>query len=421
MPSPRGAKVLLLAIVCVCSAGCGSSRAAHVQATPALSVEDQSLAIHVDGLKADEEVTLDLRSTDARHVVFSARDAYRADRHGHLDLATAEPLPNGSYTGVWPMGLLTSMMPMKAPAFYDYIWGDGARSFVLTVSADGQQLATTTFARRVRIGDYRDVSLSVAKNGIDGHYSAPAGANRRPAVLLLGGSEGGNPGWGFPQQFAAHGLPTLQVGYFHGTGLPDKLVNIQLEYFQRALQWLSRQPQVDPRRITVVGISYGSEAALLLGVHYPQLVAQVAALVPSSVVTCGILGANRTAPLGQSCLGSPWSLNRKPLPHTALINTPNAWDQPKAIIPVEHIRGQVFLVCGGADEEWSSCPYAAAIVTRRKHASETTRLFAFPDATHAVGTPDVDEPGILASLISPATEIDRERYYPALLKFLGAS
>ena len=43
----------------------------------------------------------------------------------------------------------------------------------------------------------------------------------------------------------------------------------------------------------MLGSSHGSEAALLLGVHYPRLVHSVVALVPSSVVTCGIVGAGR--------------------------------------------------------------------------------------------------------------------------------
>ena len=66
----------------------------------------------------------------------------------------------------------------------------------------------------------------------------------------------------------------------------------------------------------MLGSSYGSEAALLLGVHYPSLVHAVVALVPSSVVTCGIVGAGRVTLTTPRCLGSPWTLGGKPLPHT---------------------------------------------------------------------------------------------------------
>ncbi len=40
------------------------------------------------------------------------------------------------------------------------------------------------------------------------------------------------------------------------------------------------QPGIDPRHVLTYGVSRGSEVALLLGVHYPELVNGVIALVP---------------------------------------------------------------------------------------------------------------------------------------------
>jgi hypothetical protein len=160
------------------------------------------------------------------------------------------------------------------------------------------------------------------------------------------------------EQLAADGIPTLEIGYFHAPTLPDRLVNIPLEYFRTALRWLEHRREVDPGRTSVMSGSYGTEAALLLGVHYPALVHRVVALTPSNVVTCGIAGAHR--PLG--CLGSAWTFAGKPLPYTKLLNNPAPWDDPRAVIPVQRIEVPVFLSCGGRDEVWSSCAYAHAIV-----------------------------------------------------------
>jgi pimeloyl-ACP methyl ester carboxylesterase len=82
---------------------------------------------------------------------------------------------------------------------------------------------------------------------------------------------------------ASRGHPALAVAYFGLPGLPATLTRIPLEYFATALRWLARQPGVNSDRIIVVGTSRGSEAAQLLGVHYPDLVHSVVALSPSSV------------------------------------------------------------------------------------------------------------------------------------------
>ena len=167
------------------------------------------------------------------------------------------------------------------------------------------------------------------------------------------------------ERLAAHGIPALVVGYFHAPGLPDRLKDIPLEYFRAALAWLDRRPEVDAQRVSLLGVSYGSEAALLLAAHYPNLVHGVAALVPSSVVTCGTIGAGRGGFESHACIGSPWTFAGKPLPYAAVPNKLQPAVDPQAVIPVERIPSPVFLACGGRDQIWNSCRSARAIVARR--------------------------------------------------------
>src|ERR671936_1469150 len=83
---------------------------------------------------------------------------------------------------------------------------------------------------------------------------------------------------------AGHGYPVLQLAYFREPGLPQSLTRIPLEYFERALGWLSRQPEVDPRRIVTWGWSRGGEASLLVAATFPELVHAAVAYVPSAYV-----------------------------------------------------------------------------------------------------------------------------------------
>ncbi|HVU78214.1 MAG TPA: acyl-CoA thioesterase/bile acid-CoA:amino acid N-acyltransferase family protein [Gaiellaceae bacterium] len=406
----------------ICSAfllaGCGSSHphAVAVTVTPRSSLEDQPVAIRVGGLRPKQGVYVTISSRDAKGVAFTARASFGADARGTLDLATAKPLAGSSYAGVWPMGLLTSMTAPNAPAHTLYWWGARPMRFRLSVASGGRTIAATTFSRRfanVRIAVRR---LDVAHDGFDGQLYVPAGAHRRAAVLAFGGSEGGDDGTWLGGRFAAAGIPTLFVGYFHAPGLPDHLVNIPLEYFRRALQWLDRQPSVDPSRVSVYGVSYGTQAALLLGVHYPRLVHGVVALVPSDAVTCGILGAYRKG----GCLGSAWTLDGKPLAHTSQYDEAHPTDVPDSVIPVEQIHAPVLLACGGRDQVWSSCGYADAIVQRRRAHGERTALYAYPTAGHFLGTlPWVYEPGWLGNdFYVPGDERGREALLPHVLAFL---
>lgn len=120
-------------------------------------------------------------------------------------------------------------------------------------------------------------------------YAAPPGEKNAPAVLLLGGSEGGI-GSGAARQAAdlsAHGIAVLQLAYFGAPGLPSKLNLVPLSYFDEALAWIKRQPGIDPKRIAVVGASKGAEAALLIATRHLELRAVVVG-APSAAVWPGI-------------------------------------------------------------------------------------------------------------------------------------
>src|SRR5262249_41295890 len=170
----------------------------------------------------------------------------------------------------------------------------------------------------------------------------------RPGVLVFAGSDGGLTTTEEAALLASHGYPALALAYFGEPGLPAALSEIPLDYFATALRWLREQPGVDPTKLVVQGASRGSEAALLLGVYFHQLVQAVVALVPSNVALCSF----------PDCTRSAWLLHGVPLPYTRQFDDPNPSDDPSAAIPVERIQGPILLACGGADTVWVSCPYA---------------------------------------------------------------
>ena len=238
-------------------------------------------------------------------------------------------------------------------------------------------------------------------------------------MLVFGGSDGGLSGTLVAALLAAHGYPALALAYFNAPGLPAQLSDIPLEYFATALRWLRAQPQVDPRHVLTLGVSRGSEAALLLGAYYPRLVNGVIASVPSDVAICSY----------PNCSGPAWTLHGRPLPYTFQFDNPHPVDDPAAVIPVERIRGPVFLDCGGADAVWVSCPYARAIMTRlaAHHDAYQHVLQAYPAAGHGVGSLVPYEPaaatvtpGVNLSGRTPDANPDADAaLWPRLLGFLA--
>lgn len=207
-----------------------------------------------------------------------------------------------------------------------------------------------------------------------------------PAILVIGGSDGGiDNAAAQAQAFAEAGLPALAIAYFKAARLPSELREIDLEYFRDALEWLAAQPEADPHRLVVFGVSRGSEAAMLVGAHFGRLVSGVVAAVPSNVVVC-------SWPPGAPA----WMIEGRPLPYQSRFGPP-VFVQG-AEIPVENIRGPMALIGGGSDRVWPSLAMAQALSDRRRAAglSGADLLLAYPAASHALGLLLPDRPGLSA-------------------------
>jgi len=360
--------------------GCSSSSARHgvVSVTPGSSLLDQPVRIEVTGLDPDRVVTVALRSADSNGVTWTSRATFRSDGSGDIDLA-ADPAAGGSYRGVDPMGLTDTMQP---PSGHDtdlyYSWSDGTPGrFQVTVTEDGSTVAGGQFSRAGTAAGVTVSSESIAATGFFGEFwKPPPGSPPRPAVLEFGGSEGGLDGSLVGGALASAGYPTLDIAYFGEPGLPPHLASIPLEYFARALRWLARQPGVLPGQVYVCGGSRGGEVALLLGVYYPGLVHGVIASTSSDTAGPGYPDASDPA----------WTLHGHPLPYTSQYDNPSPTDNPAAIIPVQKIRGPVFLDCGTDDRVWPSCAFAQAIQGRLAAAGDRYPhvLYRYTGAGHFV-------------------------------------
>jgi dienelactone hydrolase len=262
--------------------------------------------------------------------------------------------------------------------------GDGVDFFVpplsgfvvrLDLMQGGRIVGQTTIARRLTVPGVRQTHV---RDGLYGERFDPPGSGRRAAALVIGGSDGGLTTAGEAALLASHGYAAMALAYFRAPGLPRTLKDIPLGYFARALRQLRARPDVDPRRVAVMGVSRGGEAALLIGATYPRLVHGVVALVPSNVVNPSIDGRSTS-----------WTLKGRPVPQIRPqdFRDPDPVRTPEAVIRAERITGPVLTASGGVDAAWPSYDYAEALHRRLRahHFAYPHPDLRFENAGHGVG------------------------------------
>lgn len=205
-----------------------------------------------------------------------------------------------------------------------------------------------------------------------GTICTPQTPGKHPAMILLGGSEGGDIMARVAPQFAERGYVAASVAYFKMPGLPQTLENIPVETVGRAIRHVAERADVDSARIGVFGASKGGELALLAASTYPQIHAVVAD-VPSPFAWQGIAE-------GPGPATSSWTLGGKPVPFVhytsamgqafgaAFMNhqpldlrkgydaamQQNGAEIPGAMFHLENIRGPVLMLAAQDDRIWNS-------------------------------------------------------------------
>jgi pimeloyl-ACP methyl ester carboxylesterase len=175
---------------------------------------------------------------------------------------------------------------------------------VLTDLGISRQFTTPAAKEAVRVGDAPAVRFTTRllrrpAEPVHGTMFVLVSAAPRAAVLLIGGSGGSEPSY-VAEPLARAGVAALSLAYFARPGLPGQLRDISLEYFFSALEVLRDHLPPDTP-LAVLGMSGGSEAAMLTAIWSGARVHGVLATVPGNVVA-------GSWPPG----GSAWLLDGRP-------------------------------------------------------------------------------------------------------------
>jgi len=364
---------------------------------------DTALHVVVTDAPPGAPVTLTASQVDGWGRSFQASAVFTVDAAGTVDVATQAPT-SGDYTGADPMGLIWSMRPQrgaaraKTPGFPAPV----PTTFEATAS-DQPGVAVTVERQRLPEGIRR---AHVNSHGLVGSLFTPTEGDPVPGVILIGGAEGGmhEPDAAL---LAAHGFAVLALAYFGARGLPSGLVNIPLEYFGTAIEFLSAHRRCRPGQLGIMGASRGGEASLLVAATFPQIGA-VVSTAGSGLITAGIqYGPDFLDIVGNN--QPSWTLGGTSLPYLPYTITPETraevaagepvhmWRifQPAlhdaatvadAVIPVERINGAVLMVSGADDQGWH-CAELSEYAFERLGRKEPHRHVVLAGAGHGIAPP----------------------------------
>jgi dienelactone hydrolase len=385
--------------------------------TPASPIlQGEPVTISLTGLPASQDIKIIAERIvtewgSEKRVLYRAEATFAVGADGTLDISRVAP-KQGAYKQADPRGLFWSMQPVPGEVASERKMQEvqlQARAI-----ADNKLIAEKVLTFVNALANVKTEPVEKFPGALFAiQTSESKGKNKRPAIILLGGSEGGSGVTRGAAQLASHGFAILALPYYSPVvwpsqkaelpTLPAAFADIPIDRLNEARAWLKAREDVnadvDASRIAIHGTSKGAEFALLAGVHLPW-VTSIVAVVPSDVVWEG-WGPNIEPGKRPS-----FSLNGKAFPFVPYedfakefmgfqtgddvrIRRPqdkgraaNAAAAVAARIPAERIKAPVMVIAGQEDQVWNSAMMAHNIAERRAEAKLETVSLIYTDAGH---------------------------------------
>lgn len=387
-----------------------------------IPVDGEHVAIVLNGLPPGTEVTLRsqrrVREWSGAERAYAAEAVYRTDADGRVDLARQVP-QRAPWTGADLRGLFWAMTPApdasaaSAASTASASTGLSTNQVRLQALHGGHVVAETLLTLRDRSPQVQQRAAEPFPGAV---FASLPGDTKRPALILLGGSEGGTLVTRDAPVWASRGYAVLALPYYSPPrwapqgpmapdlpALPQAFADIPVDRLQAAHDWLRAQPEVDATRIGSVGTSKGAEFALLAALRFPWLRA-VAGIVPTDVVWEGWgPGVETGRRASFAWQGTPYAF----VPYDGMaeefggfasgreVRLRRPQDRGRAAagaervaaarIPVEQIAAPVFVAGAHDDQVWDSGSMAENIAAARLRAGRETVALVFRDAGHFLG------------------------------------
>jgi len=378
---------------------------------------DSKVTIVISELPPDGKVNLKAHMCFpwAKNVKFESEANFTADENGCVDLSKQKP-DSGSYNYIDSMGIISSLN-VTSGKFNDISQNISVdESLFIDITAEsGQDKASARLERLFKLPEIKNQKINGEFIG-EFFYTEN---NDYKTVLMIGGS-GGELGANLPiaSLLASHGFNVLTVAYFSEKGLPPKLAEIHLEYFEKVFAWLNNNPLTANKDIYLHCTSKGGELGFILASRY-HFIKKVAAFAPHAYCFQGLNFKNV----------SSWTYKEQPLPYIRLKNKTlfanmigcfiknkpfgythtymkallGAKNKQDARIKIENAQADIIMFAGKQDNIWNAndgCAEIMETLNKNKYRYKY-ELHTYENAGHPFYAPYIIPAGMSSMKVAP--------------------
>ncbi|XP_074545131.1 acyl-coenzyme A thioesterase 1-like [Halichoeres trimaculatus] len=349
---------------------------------------DDPVQVKVAGLRSKQMVTMRARTTDEKGEMFSSSATYRADGNGEIDL-DKDPSLSGTYVGVEPMGLLWSMKPHNLHKRFQKTNALIPHVVKISVHEEGEEGETLAEVINERLMMADEVIRQPVKEGnIRGVLFTPPGPGPFPAVLDLYTS-GGGLSEKRASVLANRGFVVLTIALYGHDDMPKNVREINLDYFEEAIEFLKKQDKVGSKGVGLITLSKSGDLALSIASYLSGA---------QAIVWINGHSANTLLPLcyKKSQILPPLMFDKNkiiPAESGAIIikygmHDPLAEENRATLIPIEKAKGRFLFVASEEDLNWDSLGYAKEMMDRlKRHGKDNFESLIYPGAGHYLEPP----------------------------------
>jgi len=371
------------------------------------SFVDEKVHIKVSGLNPNSQlkasVKMELPWCSGEE--FSSYAVFSVGETGEVNFDQSEPV-KGTYQAADSMGLIYSLKQSRSVgkniAENINIERPILMNLALESSSEKREI------QLIRNFKAKDIVVKQISDGFTGQLFYQENS-RNKTILMLGGSDGQLEGLTLMAgPLASRGFNVLIVPYFGANGLPEKLEEVPLEYFEKIFRWLESNEITKAKKIYLHGTSKGGELALLLASRYSQI-KKVVAVEPHTYCFQALDGLMS----GKNV--SSWSYQGKSIPFVAVDNNiffedckkdiekgipfgfastykkslEKANNKEVARIKVENSEADILLICGKKDNIWNSYDACSEILRNIKNHnySHHVELLSYENMGHPMPIP----------------------------------
>uniref|UniRef100_A0A8C5KPK8 Bile acid-Coenzyme A: amino acid N-acyltransferase n=1 Tax=Jaculus jaculus TaxID=51337 RepID=A0A8C5KPK8_JACJA len=366
---------------------------AQLTAAPLSALVDEPVHIRATGLTPSQLVCLRASLSDEKGNLFYSQAYYKASDTGEVDLEM-DPSLGGDFVGVHPMGLFWSLKPetplkrlmkrdvMNSPFQIQLKLCDPD---VPITNRDSSTLTASLTLERwyVAPGVTR---IEVKEGRLRGALFLPPGDNHFPGVIDLFGSGGGLIEFR-AGLLASRGFATLALAYWGYDDLPRQLREVDIEYFEEAVNFLLRHPKVLGPGVGILSICKGAEIGLSMAINLKQISATVLINGPNFVIS------NPHVYRGEVSQPTPYSIELISSNALGFVAFHRVYEQTGDVdsqyfFPIEKAQGHFLFIVGEEDKNINSKCYAQqAIEQLRRNGKENWTLLSYPGAGHLIEPP----------------------------------